>query len=69
MTDMRLKWTPVPPAPTKEGWYWVKWKKGEMTVGQIGMFYFDASEYDTYQLSTRAEMFYGPLQTPPEDDE
>lgn len=60
MSDQR--WTTT--VPTEEGWYWVKWKKGERTREQIAMFYFDASEYDVHQLTTRAELYYGPLQPP-----
>lgn len=62
-----LGWTKE--IPTAQGWYWVKWMKGEKDESQIGMWYFDAGEYDTHQLKTRAELFYGPLVPPPEADE
>lgn len=60
-----IQWTET--IPTTAGWYWVKWNKGERDEGQIGMWYFDASDYDVHQLITRASLFYGPL-TPPREE-
>lgn len=61
-----LRWTNT--VPTVQGWYWIKWNKGERDEGQVGLWFFDCSEWDVHQLRTRASRYYGPLQ-PPEDNE
>lgn len=60
-----LKWTKE--IPTTEGWYWVKWVKSDRNEAQVNLWYFDGSDYDIHQLTTRAESFYGPLTAPPDN--
>lgn len=64
MTDTELKWTPVPPAPTVLGWYWLRRKDGNRE-----MWSFDGSDWDIHFIETKCDFVYGPLQPPPEDDE